>query len=82
MNIEEADMPASIRAHVRHIGHVHFADSNRRPVGNGHTEMGPVASALKEMGYEGYVSAEAFPWPGPDAAALQTMKAFKQFFRD
>lgn len=82
MNIEEADMPASIRAHVLHIGHVHFADSNRRPVGNGHAEMGPVASALKEMGYEGYVSAEAFPWPDPDAAALQTMKAFKQFFRD
>jgi len=82
MNIEEADMPASIRAHVRHIGHVHFADSNRRPVGNGHTEMGPVASALKEMGYDGYVSAEAFPWPDPDAAALQTMKAFRQFFRD
>ncbi len=80
MNIEEADIPASILAHVKYIGHVHFADSNRRPVGNGHTEMGPIASALQDSGYSGYVSAEAFPWPDPDAAALQTIKAFKQFF--
>lgn len=82
MNIEEVDMPASIRAHIGHIGHVHFADSNRRPMGGGHTDMLPIASALQEMGYSGYVSAEAFPWPDPDAAAFQTIKAFKQFFRD
>jgi sugar phosphate isomerase/epimerase len=82
MNIEEADIPASIRAHVGHIGHVHFADSNRRPIGYGHTEMGPIASTLKESGYSGFVSAEAFPWPDSDAAALQTITAFKQFFRD
>ncbi len=81
MNIEEADMPASIRTHVRHIGHVHFADSNRRPVGYGHTEIGPIALALQESGYSGYVSAEAFPWPDSDAAALQTIRAFKQYFR-
>jgi sugar phosphate isomerase/epimerase len=81
MNIEEADMPASIRAHANHIGHVHFADSNRRSVGYGHTEMGAIASALKESGYNGFVSAEAFPWPDPDAAALQTITAFRQFFR-
>jgi sugar phosphate isomerase/epimerase len=82
MNIEEADMPASIRAYAGHIGHVHFADSNRRPVGYGHTDLGPIALALQESGYSGFVSAEAFPWPDSDAAALQTMKAFKQFFRD
>lgn len=81
MNIEEADLPASIRAHTKHIGHVHFADSNRRPMGNGHTELGPIALALQESGYSGYVSAEAFPWPDPDAAALQTIRAFRQFFR-
>jgi sugar phosphate isomerase/epimerase len=81
MNIEEADMPASIRAHANHIGHVHFADSNRRAVGYGHTEMGAIASALKESGYNGFVSAEAFPWPDSDAAALQTITAFRQFFR-
>jgi sugar phosphate isomerase/epimerase len=82
MNIEEADIPTSIRAHAKHIGHVHFADSNRRPVGYGHTEMGPIALSLQESGYSGYVSAEAFPWPDPDAAALQTIRAFKQYFQN
>ena len=81
MNIEEADMSASIRAHADHIGHVHFADSNRRAVGYGHTEMGPISLALRESGYSGFVSAEAFPWPDSDAAALQTFNAFRRFFR-
>jgi sugar phosphate isomerase/epimerase len=80
MNIEEQSLPASIRDHGSVIGHVHFADSNRRPVGLGHTPMAEIARALKEVGYAGYVSAEAFPWPDPDAAAAQTMAAFKQFF--
>jgi sugar phosphate isomerase/epimerase len=82
MNIEEADMPGSIRASANHIGHVHFADSNRRPVGYGHTDMQPVATSLKEVGYHGFVSAEAFPWPDQDAAALQTITAFNHFFRN
>ena len=33
MNIEEADIAAAIRGRGGHIGHVHFADSNRRPAG-------------------------------------------------
>jgi sugar phosphate isomerase/epimerase len=80
MNIEEADPAASIQKNRQHIGHVHFADSNRKPVGFGHTAMQPIANALMEYGYDGYVSAEAFPWPDPDRAAAQTIRSFKQFF--
>jgi hypothetical protein len=43
--------------------------------------MEPIALALQESGYGGFVSAEAFPLPDPDAAALQTINAFRQFFR-
>jgi len=81
MNIEEDNLPQIILESGNDIGHVHFADSNRRPMGFGHTNMQPIALALKEIGYAGYVSAEAFPWPDPDAAAAQTIKAFKKFFR-
>lgn len=80
MNIEEADIAAAIRAHADSIGHIHFADSNRRPVGFGHTEMGEIARAIIASGYQGCVSAEAFPWPDPDAAAEQTIKAFREYF--
>jgi sugar phosphate isomerase/epimerase len=82
MNIEEASMPESIRNAGPAIGHVHFADSNRRPIGMGHTLIADIARALGEIDYQGYLSAEAFPWPDPDEAAKQTMAAFKQFFKN
>ena len=80
MNIEEQSLPGAIRKVGSAIGHVHFADSNRRPVGMGHTPIGEIAEALQAVGYQGYLSAEAFPWPNPDEAAAQTMRAFRQFF--
>ena len=81
MNIEESSLADSIRAAGSYIGHVHFADSNRRPIGRGHTSMDEVAAALTEIGYEGYISAEAFPYPDPDQAARQTIQSFKTYFR-
>ena len=81
MNIEERDMADSIRRTAHWIRHVHFADSNRRPIGNGHTEMNSVTEALHAIDYDGYVSAEAFPWPDSDAAAAQTITAFIQLFK-
>ena len=80
MNIEEQSIAGAIRANAGQIGHLHFADSNRRPVGMGHTDMTDIARALTDVGYTGYASAEVFPWPDPDAAAEQTMRAFKECF--
>lgn len=80
MNIEEADMAASIRANADFVIHVHFADSNRRPVGNGHSDLRGVAKALKEINYAGYVSAEAFAWPNSEAAATQNIQSFNYYF--
>ncbi|MCP4262172.1 MAG: sugar phosphate isomerase/epimerase [Planctomycetes bacterium] len=80
MNIEEESIAGAIRENSKHIGHLHFADSNRRPVGMGHTDMKEIAQVLMDIGYTGYASAEAYPWPNPDAAAEQTMRAFKECF--
>ena len=80
MNVEEKDIAASLRAGARYVGHVHFADSNRRPIGNGHTLMEPIAKALKDIGYSGYISAEAFAWPDSDAAAKQTIDSYRKYF--
>jgi sugar phosphate isomerase/epimerase len=79
-NIEEANMSQSIRSHGRRIGHVHWADSNRRAAGLGHTDFAPVAAALREVGYEGYVSAEVLPLPDPQSAARQTIESFRKHF--
>lgn len=80
MNIEEENISDSLLKYGDYIGHIHFADSNRMPVGLGHTSMSDVAEAIKKIKYDGYLSAEAFPLPNPDAAALQTINAFKQLF--
>ena len=81
MNIEETGLPDAVRAAKGYIGHVHFVDSNRRPAGLGHLDYAPVAAALREIGYDRYLSAEALPYPNSDAAAEQTIKAFRAYFR-
>src|SRR5207237_179358 len=48
MNIEEVNLAGAIRAAGSHVGHVHFADSNRRAAGMGHTDFAPIIAALKE----------------------------------
>lgn len=81
MNLEEADLAAALRANGPKIGHVHFADSNRRAMGCGHTAIGPIAAALNDIGFDGCVSAEVFPVPDSHAAARQTIASFEHFFR-
>ena len=80
MSIEESNIADSIEKGSRHLGHVHFADSNRKPVGNGHTNIEPIASALKKINYNGCISAEAFAWPDPISAAKTTINSYKKFF--
>jgi len=80
MNIEEVDIPVAIKSGGKSIGHVHFADSNRRPAGFGHTDFAPVVAAVREIGYDGYFAAEAFPYPDPEGAARQTVKRFRELF--
>lgn len=77
MNIEESDIADALRAGGEHVGHIHFVDSNRRPVGCGHMQYGRIIDALNEINYDGYLCAEAFPWPDPHEAARQTMRAFR-----
>lgn len=80
MNIEEPSIAAGLLASGRYLGHVHFVDSNRRAAGCGHIPYGPIVAALRDIGYDGYVSAEAFPWPDSRRAAEQTQRAYRYWF--
>jgi len=80
MNIEESNLPDALRLAGDLLGHVHLADSNRRPAGFGHTDFAAIARALKDINYTGYVSAECFPWPDPDSAAAKTMETIRKYF--
>ncbi|MCI0536269.1 MAG: sugar phosphate isomerase/epimerase [Verrucomicrobiales bacterium] len=80
MNIEEPNIADSLRRAGPMVGHVHLADSNRRALGWGHTELSPIIGALSEIGFSGWASAEALPLPDSDSAARQTALIFQQFF--
>jgi sugar phosphate isomerase/epimerase len=78
MNMEERDLSAALRETAGHLGHVHFADSNRQAMGFGHTNAEAVINVLREVGYAGYLSAEIFPIPTAEEAARQTMAAYRR----
>jgi sugar phosphate isomerase/epimerase len=79
MNIEENAIAGSLRLAGARLGHVHFADSNRRAIGFGHTEAAPIIRALREIGFSGYLSAEILPLPDSLAAAKQTIASFRKW---
>ncbi len=78
MNIEERDLAAAIRDTGAFIGHIHFADSNRRAMGFGHTDSSLLMSAIRQIGYAGYLSAEILPLPTPDEAAWQSIDTIRR----
>jgi len=80
MSIEERDIAVALRSVAPHLGHVHWADSNRHAMGFGHTDVAPIAAALREVGYAGYLSAEVLPLQDGDAASKQTIASIQRWF--
>jgi sugar phosphate isomerase/epimerase len=78
MNLEEADIAGALRLAGPQLGHVHFADSNRQAMGFGHTDVESLIAVLREIGYQGYLSAEILPLPNSQAAAEQAMRGFRR----
>jgi len=73
MNIEEPSIEASIGACGDRIFHFHVADSNRWHPGAGHLNFRAILAALRETGYDGYVSGEFMPVPDADTGALRAV---------
>lgn len=79
MNIEEADICASIRENAEEIRYVHIADSNRLYPGGGHLNFASILKALDGIGYHGVLSAECLPLPSKRTAAVSWLKNIKLF---
>jgi sugar phosphate isomerase/epimerase len=81
MNIEEADIAASIRAAGNRVAYVHVADSNRLQPGRGHLDFRPGFAALKEVGYDGYLGIECRV-DGPKEDALpESMALMREWWK-
>jgi len=77
MNIEEVSMAESLRSAGRRNLHAQFTDSNRLAAGRGHIDFHELAEVLRELGYEGYLSAEILPQPDNHTAARQAIEFFR-----
>lgn len=81
MNIEETDIAEAFRSVGDKLFYVHFADSNRAAPGRGHLNFEPIARALKDIQYEGYVSLEILP-PLADPFSGQKFEEFYDLYTE
>jgi len=80
MNIEDVSIGKELARHIKHIAYIHLADSNRLAPGWGHTDFEDLFNYLKKVNYEGWLSVEILPKPGPIAAAKQSVDFLKPYF--
>jgi sugar phosphate isomerase/epimerase len=74
MNIEEASLADPIIEAGDRLYHVHLVDSNRLAPGQGHLDFAAIIAALRQIGYEGYLSGEMLPQPDDDTACKNFLK--------
>lgn len=74
-NIEESSWAAPLQkaGEANRLWHVHLADNNRLPPGQGLIDFRAILAGLAETGYSGFLSAELLAKPDPDEAARLTI---------
>lgn len=81
MSDEPSPIPEIIAASEDHLAHFHANDPNLRGPGFGDVDHRPIAAALKESGYDGYVSVEVFDYqPDPETIATQSLAYLKEVY--
>jgi D-psicose/D-tagatose/L-ribulose 3-epimerase len=67
-NIEELNPPATIEPSKRYLSHVHVSENDRGVPGRGHVPWAATFDALRQSGYDGWLTIEAFSRADPGFA--------------
>jgi D-psicose/D-tagatose/L-ribulose 3-epimerase len=69
-NIEEKSIGDALRRSAPHLKHVHAYENDRGIPGSGHVEWDGFFAAIRDIGYDGWLTLESFGFAqGPMAAA-------------
>jgi sugar phosphate isomerase/epimerase len=80
---ESKPIPQIIRESWPHFAHFHANDRNLKGPGFGDVDYKPIAAALKEVGYQGFVSVEVFNFDeGAEAIAARSLAYLERVFAD
>lgn len=81
-HIEEKDPIAALHAvHAAgHLSHVHISENDRGTPGTGHARIRETIAALQDLGYDGWLTIEAFGRGVPELAAAT--RVWRDFFAD
>jgi len=78
---EARPIPEIIRESWPHFAHFHANDRNLKGPGFGEVDFQPIAAALKEAGYRGFVSVEVFNFDeGAEAIAARSLAYLQRVF--
>jgi sugar phosphate isomerase/epimerase len=79
---ETLPIPQIIRESWPHFAYFHANDRNLKGPGFGEVDFIPIAAALREVGYDGYVSVEVFNFDeGPEQIATKSLEYLHAVFR-
>jgi sugar phosphate isomerase/epimerase len=74
-----ADVIRSVR--TENIGHFHVNDPNLYGPGMGDVDYGPIAKAIKDIGYDRWLSVEVFKYdPDPETIAQKSIDYLRSFW--
>ena len=79
-NIEEKSIAESIRVCRKETIHIHISENDRGVPGTGHVDWNATFDTLKETGYDGWLTIEAFGGAFPEIAAAT--KIWRKLFDD
>jgi sugar phosphate isomerase/epimerase len=83
MSSEAKSIPQVIEQGAKHLAHFHANDPNLLGPGMGEVEFGPIIEALRDVGYDGYLSVEVFDFkPGAERIASESIRYLKRVCGD